>query len=248
IRAELAAIEPTRRCCRAAERAGLAEAAEGRARSPMVARLAVRLGRSPSGAAFDWDAAAEHCRAAWLRGRFLARGSLSLAPGRTHLEFVVPADEAAILAARLASVGLPASRRLRRGAGVVTWKGVERIGGFLRLAGAGAALLELEARLVGRSLRQELNRALNAETANLGRTVRAARRQRAAIEALESSGVLGGQPGAVRELARLRAGEPEASLAELADRLGRSRAWVQRTLERLESLALHADGSSATRG
>ena len=56
---------------------------------------------------FDWAAAAEHCRAAWLRGRFLARGSLSLAGGRTHLEFVVDPAEAPDLAARLADIGLP---------------------------------------------------------------------------------------------------------------------------------------------
>ena len=48
--------------------------------------------------AFDWPSAAEHCRLAWLRGLFLARGSLSLASGRTHLEFVVAPDEAPTLA------------------------------------------------------------------------------------------------------------------------------------------------------
>ena len=43
LRAELAAIEPARRCCRAAERAGLGAAALGHARTPLLARLAVRL-------------------------------------------------------------------------------------------------------------------------------------------------------------------------------------------------------------
>ena len=60
-----------------------------------VARLRHRLGATPPLAApFDWDAAPDHCRTAWLRGRFLARGSLSLAGGRTHLEFVVDPDDA----------------------------------------------------------------------------------------------------------------------------------------------------------
>ena len=45
--------------------------------------------------------AADHCRMAWLRGLFLARGSLSLATGRTHLEFVLEPDEAPTLAERL---------------------------------------------------------------------------------------------------------------------------------------------------
>ncbi len=125
------------------------------------ARLAVRLGREPteagrlldaprrtkharrrarpSAAPFDWDTAADHCRLAWLRGLFLARGSLSLAAGRAHLEFVVEPDEAPILAARLADLGLPASWRLRRGRGVVTWKSAETVVTFLRRIGAGAA-------------------------------------------------------------------------------------------------------------
>ena len=38
---------------------------------------------------FDWSGSADHCRLAWLRGRFLARGSLSLSAGRANLDFVV---------------------------------------------------------------------------------------------------------------------------------------------------------------
>ena len=158
------------------------------------ARLAHRLaaaGRSGEPApAFDWDAAAEHCRTAWLRGRFLARGSLSLAGGRTHLEFVVEPDEAPVLAARLTEFGLPASWRLRRGRGVVTSKNGEAVGTFLRRIGAGGALLELEARQVSRALRGELNRVLNAESANLQRAVSAAGRQLDAIATLDADGRL----------------------------------------------------------
>ena len=95
---------------------------------------------------------------AYLRGLFLARGSLSLASGRTHLEFVVPPAEAPVLAAHLEQEGLPAAWRVRRGWGVVTWKSADTVGLFLRRIGAGAALLELEARQVARALRGDLNR------------------------------------------------------------------------------------------
>ena len=92
LRAELAAIGPARGCDRQAELAGLG--ADHRAREPAVARLAVRLGAGKAGLrAFDWPSAPEHCRTAYLRGRFLAHGSLSLAAARTHLEFVVPPDQ-----------------------------------------------------------------------------------------------------------------------------------------------------------
>jgi DNA-binding protein WhiA len=183
---------------------------------------------------------------AYLRGRFLARGSLSLAGARTHLEFVVDGDEAPRLAAWLGDVEMPASWRLRRGRGVVTWKSADTIVTFLRRIGAGAALLELEARQVSRALRGELNRVLNAESANLHRAVSAAGRQLEAIDRLAADGRLAGQPYSVRLVAEARRETPEATLAELAERLSVHRSAVQRALERIERLALH-DGAAASR-
>jgi cell division protein WhiA len=206
-----------------------------------VARLAVRLERGTR-VAFSWDRAASHCRMAYLRGLFLARGSLSLAGGRQHLEFVVPAADAEILATRLTALDMPASWRLRRSLGVVTWKRTETIVRFLQAAGASGAVLELESRLVARALRGQLNRALNAETGNLGRAAMAAARQTAAIERLAAADQLMVQPPRVRAVARARMAAPEASLAELAVEAGLSRPTVQRALERLVTLGEASDG------
>ena len=240
LRNELAGIDPARPCDRIAEAAGLG--ADVPSREPAVTRLAHRLRRAADAepeaiAAFDWEAAPEHCRTAWLRGRFLARGSLSLAGGRTHLEFVVPPDDAPALAARLDQIGLPGSWRLRRGRGVVTWKSAESVGTFLRRIGAAGALLELEARQVSRALRGELNRVLNAESANLQRAVAAAGRQLDAIDQLDADGRLAKQPYGVRLVADARRETPEATLSELAERLELHRSAVQRALERIERLA-----------
>jgi hypothetical protein len=254
LRAELAAIDPSRPCDRRAEAAGLGTVPP--AREGPVTRLALRLGRgraggsagADSGDAFDFQAAAEHCRLAYLRGLFLARGSLSLASGRTHLEFVIRVDEAAPLVDGLASLGLPASWRIRRGRGVITWKNGDTVGLFLRRIGAGGALLEVEARQVSRALRGDLNRVLNAESANLQRAVGAAGRQLAAIDDLEGDGRLAEQPYVVRLVADARRGTPEATLGELAERLGLHRSAVQRALERIERLALHPDDGPGARG
>ena len=238
LRDELAAIDPSRPCDVAAEVDGLGP--EPTSREASVARLAHRLRRSgdgAGGAGFAWASAAEHCRAAWLRGRFLARGSLSLAGGRTHLEFVVAPDDAPELAARLTAFGLPVSWRMRRGRGVVTSKNGEAVGTFLRRIGASGTLLEIEARQVSRALRGELNRVLNAESANLQRAVSAAGRQLDAIDTLDADGRLGQQPYTVRLVADARRETPEASLSELAERLELHRSAVQRALERLERLA-----------
>jgi DNA-binding transcriptional regulator WhiA len=239
LRAELAAIDPTRACDREAMRIGLDLGA--RPRDPTLARLAVRLGRrepAPAPAAFDWVARPEICRMAWLRGRFLARGSLSLANGRTHLEFVVPISEAPVLAGRLEDAGMPATWRIRRGRGVVTWKGAETVDEFLRRIGAGPTLLEIEARQVSRSLRGELNRILNAESANLARTVAAAGRQLEAIGILSADGRLAEESATVRAVAAARRETPEATLTELAGRVGMNRSAVQRALDRLERVAM----------
>jgi DNA-binding transcriptional regulator WhiA len=246
LRSELASIDPSRPCDRRAEAAGLGAGGShpGRttARDAPVARLRLRLApelANEAAAGFDWGAAVEHCRLAWLRGLFLAHGSLSLAGGRTHLEFVVDAGEARVLADRLTAFGLPASWRMRRGRGVVTWKSSDTVGLFLRRIGASAALLEVEARQVSRALRGELNRVLNAEAANVRRSVVAAGRQIAAIELAEMDGSLAHQPTLVRLVAAARRETPEATLTELADRLGLHRSAVQRALERVERVALY---------
>jgi hypothetical protein len=249
LRAEVAAVDPARPCDRAAQLAGLGTTLV--TREAAVARLgghatvtrphAVRRTVTLPPGEFDWARSADHCRLAWLRGRFLARGSLSLAAGRAHLEFVVAEEEAEVLAAHLADMGLPASWRVRRGAGVVTWKSTEAIAAFLGHIGASAALLELEARGVARSLRGELNRVINAESANLQRSVAAAGRQLAAIEQLDEDGRLSEQPRTVRAVAEARRETPEASLSEIAARLDLHRSAVQRALDRVERLALHDD-------
>jgi hypothetical protein len=252
LRAEVAAIVPPRRCCREAELAGLAGASERRRRTTI--RLGLRLGRAHSdhvgeGTAptpavppdFDWAHAAEHCRVSYLRGRFLGHGSLSLASGRTHLEFVLPIEEARALCERFGEMDMPAAWRIRRGRGVVTWKSIETVGTFFKLLGGGAALLELESRQVSRSVRGDLNRVINAESANLARAVAASAHQLEAIDSLESDGRLARQSYVVRLVADARREEPEATFAELAERLGLHRSAVQRALDRIERLTLHAD-------
>jgi DNA-binding protein WhiA len=95
---------------------------------------------------------------------------------------------------------------------------------------------------VARTLRGELNRVLNAESANLIRTVSAAGRQLESIAALDADGRLVDQPATVRMVAAARRDTPEATLGELAERLAIHRSAVQRALERIERLAELAPG------
>jgi cell division protein WhiA len=242
---ELAAIEPTRRCDRVAERAGLGAAARGRARTPQIGRLAVRLDDGTGAAEeFDYDAAQVHCRIAHLRGLLLAHGSLSVTATGTHLELVVAADALDSMARRVAGLGYPAGTRVRRGRGVLTWKEAETIISLLRRLGASAAAIEIETRLLSRSLHGHMNRVVNAESANVRRAVDAAHRQLAAIEELERGDGLRKLSRRTRRVATARKRAPEATFGELAAAIGLSRGQVQRAFYELESAALHQDNAA----
>jgi hypothetical protein len=126
---------------------------------------------------------------------------------------------------------------------VLTLKRTDTIIAFLRYCGAGASVLEVESRLVMRQLQGHLNRVLNAETANLERTVASSARQMAIIEQLELDGRLAELAEVDRVVAAARRDAPEASFSELAITLGLSRARVQRAFMRLEAAATAAVAS-----
>lgn len=198
--------------------------------------LSVELDRSVLGA-WSWEVAPACDRRAFLRGVLLGRGSISFSASGPHVEFVladtVAADE---LASALASLEVRAMRFERRGRHVVYLKGQEEIAALLRLVGANRGVLELETVRVGRDVRARLNRVLNAEEANLGRTVRAADRQLSAIARLEADGSLAGLGPALRETAAERRRMPDADLDALSAALGVSRSAANHRLRRLVEL------------
>jgi DNA-binding protein WhiA len=121
---------------------------------------------------------------------------------------------------------------------VVTLKRIDDVITLLRRMGGSAAVLDLETRLVTRHLQGHLNRVINAEGANLRRSVRAAHRQLEAVARLEADGRLARLAPVDREVAVARLDAPEASLSELAAHTGLGRSRVQRALERILALAL----------
>ncbi|MDQ2953069.1 MAG: DNA-binding protein WhiA, partial [Chloroflexota bacterium] len=141
----------------------------------------------------------------------------------------------AVLGARHALEGaaLVAATRTRRGRVVLTLRSADAIATFLRLAGATETLLRFESRRVQREMRGRTNAAVNAESANLGRTVLAAREQAQAIRILKESGRLARLPAPVRIAAAARSRSPEASLTELAERLLTTKWTVRQRLRRL---------------
>jgi DNA-binding protein WhiA len=144
--------------------------------------------------------------------------------------------EARFVATILRRESLSAIQRQRRGRTVFVWKGEEAVLHLLRSLGGGASLSALEARGVGRQMRNSLNRVVNADTANLRRTINAGLRQATAARRLLKAGAID-EEGAVGRVAIARIGEPDASLSELAEATGLSRSSVQRALAAIEAAA-----------
>ena len=88
-------------------------------------------------------------------------------------------------------------------------------------------------------MRNNVNRIVNCETANLDKTISAARRQTESIRIIEQHMGLEKLPIGLRELAYLRLENEEASLSELAEMLEKptSRSGVNHRFRKLDSIA-----------
>lgn len=158
------------------------------------------------------------CRAAFLLGAFLAGGSVTDPEKRYHLEFAtghikVGAETCALMQ----DMGLSAKQTVRGGSCILYFKQSERIADFLTFLGAPVCAMKVMEAKVEKDLRNGVNRRVNCETANLTKVVDAAQDQIAAIRKLQAGGVLDTLPDKLRQAAKLRCENPEATLTELAE-------------------------------
>lgn len=179
------------------------------------------------------------CRRAYLRGAFLAGGSLVGRPS-PHLELRAATREGADFLrgiARRERVALGIAERA--GHALAYAKGWETIETLLGAVGATDAVLALEERSIVATARSEANRLANADHANLVRASRAARVQLDALRRLRADGTLERLDDRLQEAAELRLRNPTLSLRELAARADppATKTGMQRRLARLVALA-----------
>jgi cell division protein WhiA len=155
------------------------------------------------------------CRASYLRGAFVAAGSVSAPRAAGHLEIRVPELEGAQLVQRVARTdGIRLHVTVRRGHAAAYAKGKQTIRELLAHVGAHDAVLSLEEADVISRTRERANRATNCDQANLARLGAAARAQAEAIAVLDLEGL----EIRLRQVADLRLRHPHLSLAELGRR------------------------------
>ena len=178
------------------------------------------------------------CSRSRLRGVFLACGSLSRGDGPPQLELLVGSEvSASRVVADLERLDIPSVTLRRRGRPVVAVRSAAGVAILLSSIGAHMGRLEFESGRVVREVRSGVNRRLNAETANLRRTVSAALSQLEAIDRLERDRTRWERlPPALREAAVLRRRRPRDSLESLAAAAGCSRPAMAGRLHRLVAI------------
>ena len=151
----------------------------------------------------------------FVRDCFLKGGVISNPSRNYHMEFTLSESVAHELMKILESFQLRPKIIARRGQSVVYLKESEEIADVLKIIKANKSLLAMESMRVEKSLRNNINRRVNFEAANLSKTVDAALSQIEAIEYISQRLGLSCLPSMLEDVARLRLDNQEMSLAEI---------------------------------
>ncbi|MDY6037944.1 MAG: DNA-binding protein WhiA [Eubacterium sp.] len=159
------------------------------------------------------------CRKSYLKGVFLAAGSVNNPDKTYHLEFVCNSERLALDLKKLINgfVDMTAKTMERRGKYIVYIKNLSNIRDMLAIMGAHSHVLSFDNTVIKKQMRNQTVRITNCDNANMDRALDAAQRQLAAIRAIEAAGLFDKLPPRLRGTARLRLENPDASLTQLGE-------------------------------
>lgn len=177
---------------------------------------------------------------AYIRGCFLATGSISDPDRSYHLEISFPDKSLAEeFIGYLKDFDIESRYIMRKGHFLVYLKEGQDIVDFLNVAGAHGALMQLENIRIIKDMRNQVNRIVNCETANLEKTVNASYRQVENIRYINDHMGLENLPKSLQEIARLRMENPDVSLLELGKMLypPLSKSGVNHRLRKIDKIS-----------
>lgn len=182
------------------------------------------------------------CKRAYLRGAFLAGGSVNNPDsGSYHLEIVSTYYDHSEALCRLMNRFRLHAKIIERKKGFVVYiKEGDKIGELLNIIGAHQSLLRFEDVRIMKDMRNSVNRLVNCETANLNKTIQAAMRQIGNIQLIDREIGLDNLPERLREIAEVRLQNPDITLTELGQILpgGKvSKSAVNHRLRKLDEIA-----------
>ena len=188
----------------------------------------------------SWVLEDDECKKAFIRGAFLGGGSISDPEKNYHLEFVANNEEFAhSLMNLINSLGFNSKIVCRKNSYVIYLKESEQISDLLSLIGGFQALLSLQNTKILKQMRNNVNRIVNCETANLSKTVNAAVRQVENIKLIERKIGIKKLPQSLQQIALLRVENEDLTLKELGELLNPpiSKSGVNHRLKKLEEIA-----------
>ncbi|MDU0329585.1 MULTISPECIES: DNA-binding protein WhiA [Paenibacillus] len=181
------------------------------------------------------------CKRAYLRGAFMAGGSVNNPEGSSyHLEIASMYEEHCKALVDLANEFHLNARCIERKKGFIFYiKEGEKIIELLSIIGAHQALFKFEDVRIMRDMRNSVNRIVNCETANLNKTIGAAVRQIDNIKLLQKEVGLENLPEKLREVAEVRLAHPDMNLKEVGELLKGtvSKSGVNHRLRKIDELA-----------
>ena len=180
------------------------------------------------------------CKRTFLRGAFLGGGSISRPSSDYHLEMVTENEDFAHTIIKIMqSFSLKAKLTDRKNEYIVYLKDGESIINFLSVIGAHNAMMELENVRIVKEMRNNVNRAVNCETANLNKVVKAAVRQVRCINYIDEHMGLAELPQPLQEVAKLRLEHQDVSLNDLVEYSGGlGKSGINHRLKKLQEIAV----------
>lgn len=184
----------------------------------------------------------ECCRRSYLRGAFLAGGSVNNPETSAyHLEIASLYEEHAEAVTKLMNRYELNAKYIDRKRGYIIYlKEAEKIAEFLSLIGGYQALLKFEDIRIVRDMRNSVNRLVNCETANLNKTINAAMRQVENIKFIDEEIGIDELPERLREVARIRVEHQDMTLKEIGEAVSTgtiSKSGINHRLRKLDEIA-----------
>lgn len=180
------------------------------------------------------------CKCAYIRGAFIGGGSISDPNKNYHLEFDSKREDAVDnLIKILREEGIHLKKAKRKSHFIAYVKGYEEIASLMGIIGAGSASMEIYNISIEKEIRNDVNRKINCENANMDKIVKAYGKHMLAIEKINNTIGFESLPKTLAEIARVRLEYPDESLKELGTRLENpiGKSGVNHRLNRLIEIA-----------
>lgn len=158
----------------------------------------------------------ECCKRSYIKGAFLGSGSISDPEKGYHLEFVTHYKNLSLdFKILLHSFDITSGQVIRKGHYVTYFKNSDTIGDLLNIIGGHSCMMDFLNTKIMKDMKNNINRVVNCENANLSKIVDASFEQREAVRLIREKGLFSLLPPSLAEIAVLREENPEASIAEL---------------------------------